>query len=412
MTASVIATIADTSVRYNRLTISGRDHLNDYSANVTNYAIPIETIRLTEAEPGGVSSLTFSIWDPNVEVILAENDWIEFVDITNSRPRFLGFLASFGVRPEGPHRWVDIECVGIEVLLDWMVVPSLTIPAGTYLHSAIQACVANATGVGWPIRAFARDLFGLPSAFSTQALPVGGTGGTLQTDVVLDGASLRSAIEEVTNASGGGVVVGGGKFNATSSTGQLVTIDFTSGLRVIPTYLSNGIMRTYVPSDYDSLALTNTLAGAMAGETTNIKIEVGSVVRGVYVKGANAAGSGLVSDGSGIVGPTRYINDATSDTGTKRDNIAGAYLYQFSQGVRGSESLTLTAAEVAAGNYRPGATIVYGADAQTYSASTTFVIMDIAKTFSGVTEYWTLSYGSPPRSAIKQMRRLTRAVRS
>jgi hypothetical protein len=410
VSTAVIATqLTDRAVRYKRLNIGGTDYLNDYFVGGTQYGIARESISLTEEGPDGVSSLAFSIWDPLVQVVIASNDWVEFWDITRDRPLFSGFLQSFEVEPVGPSRWVHVECVGIEVLLDWMVVPALTIPTGTEIAAAFQSCVANATGVGWLIRAGSSpDTARVP--YSTQALPVASVpNASLQSDIVLEGESLRNALEKC----GGAAETSAITYQATAISGFLFTIDFYSGLRAIPTYDSSGVNVPYPPTDYATLAFTDTLAGTYATHDLSIKVEASGVVHAVYVKGANAAGSGLVSDGSGLPGPVSFISDDTSNTADKRNIIAGDYLYTFAEQFRGSATLAPITTAQQAGNYHPGGLVSFGIDAQVFGTAASFTIMSIRKTFvGGDRENWVIAFGGYAPSAVKQIRRLTRDTRN
>lgn len=413
MLPALIATqLTDRGARARRLNIGGLDVLKPYGSTwTTQYHVPIESIALTEEGAGAVSSLTFDIEDPRIELPLAEGSDVEFWDITNDRPLFAGFLQAFTPRPDGVNRTIGIRSVGIEVLLDWMLVPALTIPAGTDQVAAIQSIVANATGVGWPVRAFAFWSIGTGySAVSSQAFPIAvGTDYTLDYDLVLDGDSVRGAIAKVFTSS---VSASGPPKGSLATNGGLVTIDYYGGLRVIPTYLSGGLTAVYLPADYDDLDISNTSSGARAVAGLDMTIDASGIVRAVYVKGGNAAGSGLVSDGSGIPGPVSTISDATSLDGTKRNNIAGDYLLEFSQSPRGQAPLFMSPADLAS-NYRPGGTVTFAADGQTFNDETTFVIASIRKTFLGNgNQNWTVSFGGHKPSAMKQLRRLTRDVRS
>ena len=166
MLGTIATQLTDGTTRYKRLSIGPTEVLVDYGSS--NLSVDMKTIRLTEEGPGGVSSMSFSVWDPDIQLTISIGDHIEFWDVTNDQPLFLGFLASFGIRMAGPHRWVDVECVGIEVLLDWMLVPNLTIPSGTDWAAGLQSLIYNATGVGWPIRANATPP-GVYGSYGSQA---------------------------------------------------------------------------------------------------------------------------------------------------------------------------------------------------------------------------------------------------
>lgn len=412
--AAIATQLTDQTARAYRLNIGGIDFLKPYGASwATQYSVMLETIQLTEEGPGGVSSLSFTIDDPRIEVAMAAGAEVEFWDITrgpSGRPLFLGFLQSFNVRPEGVSRYIDIVCIGIECLLDWMLVPSLTIPTGTDQAEAIQSCVYNASGIGYGIRAFANvTSFGVPIANGTQAAPIGSNGATLGYDIVLAGTSLRGAIDAVIAATGDSAFSGRG--SGANTTGAMATIDFYGGLRLIQTHQSASGLTTYQPTDYDTLSLDGTPTSTFATSALNVNVDASGIVRGVYVNGANAAGSGLISDGSGITGPISYISDSTSTTAATRNAIAGDYLYTFTQPTRGTASLDPTSH--LASNYRPGGRVAFATDAQVFAASTTFVIYSIRKTFlGGGNESWDVDFGGFAGSAVKQIRRLTRDIRS
>ena len=419
MTLGYIDARSGYATRHKTLKIGGTDVLTVYADSTTSYSVPIESISLTEEGPGGVSSLSFSIWDPLVEVTLESAANVEFWDWDNTstiygRPLFLGFLQAISIRPAdgGPGRWLDIDCIGIECLLDWMLVPALTVPAGTRFPAAIQSCVANATGVGWPLRAFS-DNPGDEDARNDQAHPVSGYAPgfpSTQYDVVIDGGSLRNAIADCVTACDTWV----------TGTGAVTSVDFTSGLRVWPTSMGTGteagVITTYLADDYTYLRVENVLApGATHTPASTLKftIDPSGISRAVYIVGGNAAGSGLVSDGSGIVGPVAFVNDSTILTAAKRNAVAAAYLSQFSQGIRGTFTLENTDTGTGTANVRAGGVARFYADSQTFSADISFTIMSIRKTFyAGSHEDWDIAVGGFVGSAVKQLRRNLRDFRN
>jgi hypothetical protein len=411
--AIVGAALTDHSAHPYSLTMNGLDLLTP-PATGRRYVVRIESINLVEEGPGGVSALTYTIEDPLAEFTTEEMAVIRFWDHTRDRPEFTGWMQSFDVVPWATAgRSIAVSCVGLESLLDWMVVPSLTIPAGTTVVAAIQCCVANATGVGWPIRAFATTDDFVHGAFSSQANPIGyNAGTTLGEDVVLDGPSLREAINTVIASGQQGAVPTWGrqpKDYASSS----VTIDFTSGLRVMPNYLVNNILNVTMPTDYSTMTITDTAAATYASTGLDFNIDDGGVARQVYVKGATPAASGLFSDGSGIVGTVAQLNDNTILTLADAASAASDYLFQFATNVRGSFSLDPTATGfVASGNYRAGGMVTFGADSQVVLVPISFMIAAIHKSWAPGSESWAVDFGGFRPSAMKQLRRLTRAVRS
>jgi hypothetical protein len=285
-----------------------------------------------------------------------------------------------------------------------MLVPNLTIPAGTTISAGIQSLVYNATGVGWPVRAFSQAP-GLEDPSSDQAHPVAQiTLGFPYTtyDVTFDGDSLRNACATLIAACASWDQLAGGQ----------VSMDFYSGLRLFPAYISTtqGIMRLYDPLDYDHLNIDWVID--IPG-TLDMDVTSAEVIRAVYILGSNAVGSGLVSDGSGIVGPVSYLNDSTSNTTAKRNAIGTDYLKQFSQSVRGTLTIDLVAAGTLTDNVRPGTYVSFEINAQIFAEVVLFTIYSISRTFLvGGKEAWSVAFGGHVKSAAKQVRRLARATRS
>jgi hypothetical protein len=411
--AAVLAVaIADLTAPAKSLRMDGVDLLPTVS-KTSQFTVPIETISLTEEGPGGVSSLDFTIADPLAEFTMQEMAVVTFWDHTDNRPLFQGWMESFGVDPWAAQgRNITVHCVGVESLLDWMLVPSLTIPVNTPVHTAYQACVANATGVGWPIRAVAYDSSGFRGETSTQQYPIGYYPNILAQDVVLAGTSLREALNQVTIAASS---PSSGVYFAPPGDAQSAsaTIDFTSGLRVTPTYLTFNILNVAQPSDYSTLTIQDTTAGTYASTGLNFAVDTGGVIREVYVTGASPAASGLFTDGSGITGPVAQLNDSTITTLLGANLAASDYLFQFATSVRGSFTLDPTPVGfIASGNYRAGAAVTIKADSQVVLADLTFIIAAIHKSWQPGAESWAVDFGGFRPSAMKQIRRLTRGIRS
>lgn len=408
--AGVIATqLTDQSSVAYRLTLDGLDFLERGGA----FGVPIESIRVVEEGPGGVSSMSFVINDPDVEATFTTTAWVEFWDVTNDRPLFAGWVQNIAIRPTAVGRTIVVDCVGIEAVLDWMTVPYLQIFTDTHLAAGVQAIIANATGVNVPLRALSQ-----PSGsedYGSQEYPIAGaTAGFPATEyeVIIEGQSVREAIAQLVIACNTWET-GGGAY---------LSIDFYSGVRL---YIGdpgtgNGILFAIAPSDFDALHYEMS-GGIQRATVVDFSINPGGVVRGVYIQGGiprttgyDPIGSGLVSDGSGIPGPVAFISDDTSTTDAIRDTIGQDYLGQQSQSVRGSLRFEpVDASELAFYNYRPGGRLTYEPDAQVMGELTFFTIFSISKSWRPVgVEDWTVSFGGFAPSATKQTRRLTRTTRS
>lgn len=407
----IIATqLTDQSVRYWRLTIAGLDMTGVGSAY--RYRVRRQSIALEENGPGGVSALHFTIADPLLQCTLVEGDPVEFWDITLDRPNFLGFLQNVAVVKTAVGRELEITCIGIEALLDWMVMTPLTIPAGTETTAAFQACYYNATGVGWSIRAFGSsagtDIFG------TQEAPIQmtGVGFGLGYDVVFTGGeSLRQALIDV----GAAHIVG----NLSNDPTPAPTIDFYSGLRV------HYMATTSVPNhfvmvqsiDMDDLLVEDTMVptpGRLQSNGVDLNLDFGGVVRGVYIIGANAAGSGLVSDGTGIPGPVHSLADDSSTTADIRNRLGASYLAQFSESARiTTRFLPIEPTWLVSKNVRPGSVVRFYPDGQTWQEQTLYSVLSIRKTWPvDDLENWSVGVGGFAPSAVRASRRRTRDVRS
>ncbi len=424
--SGVIATqLTDHATRYKTLKVDGLDVLTPYPGWATSYGVMMETLQVTEEGPGGVSSMHFTIWDPRIQLAISTSALVEFWDLSHTpatlpagavgRPLFLGFIQNINLRPEGPGRYIDIDCIGVEAVLDWMVVPTYTIPDGTGQAAAVQSLVYNATGIGFPLRASSSSV----ATFGDQPTPVSADtiGLSLQYDVVVaDGSSLRQAIADVFAACDSGMAGVG------LMSGAFATVDFYGGLRTIEAFVSindlfvpAGVVGVYEPADYATgLQSINTMAGQYQTSSMDFSIDVSGSVRGVYIRGANAAGSGLVSDGSGAIGPISYLSDDTSTTAAIRNAIAVDYLSRFALSIRGSFTYDDVATAVLDKGPRPPSYWYFGPDGQTFNETIALPIASISKTFyaGGVKERWTVAVGGLPPSMVKQTRRLTRDVRS
>jgi len=201
---AVIATqLTDQSLRPWTLTVGGVDVLG---LNGSSYGVPIESVEVVEQGPNGVSSMHFRIWDPAKEVNLREMDEVEFwqqqgIDL----PFFAGFVQEWTLTTRGVGRYIDVECIGIEAVLDWMIIPVETVvPVDTVVFRAVLALVGRATGVGVQIRAFSECPDEVTNKESSQAFPVAGMGvggltpATLASTVTIaEGSSLREALVTV-----------------------------------------------------------------------------------------------------------------------------------------------------------------------------------------------------------------------
>lgn len=408
--AAVIATqLTDQSTILYRLTLDGVDFLDRGSG----FGVSIESIRLDENGPGGVSSLAFTINDPLIEATFTSTAVVEFWDVANDRPEFLGFIQSVAVSPTAVGRVFHVTCVGIEALLDWMMVPYLQVFAGTVLASAIQAIIANATGVSWPIRAFATTA-AEAAGVGNQERPIAGYDGTspvVTYEVELEGQTVREAIRLVTEAAG--------TWYGTNA-GPQFTIDFYSGLRVGSIHLTDGQWNGALGSDLSGLLIGTVSVVAISPSSLKIDLRPSDVTRAVYIKGGvprttgyDPVGSGLIGDGSGIPGQVAYVIDDTVLTDEVRNYVGVSYLGAFSMESRGTMTVEAGLADyIDTREVRPGQTVAFDPDSQIFADYTDFVIFSISKTFYPGGQKWDVAFGGFQRAVAPQTRRLTRDTRS
>lgn len=398
-TSALIATqLTDRSSRTNTLTIGTLGEVLG-PTSTTTYRTPIESIVVTEEGPGGVSALDFDIVDPSKAVTLTEGANVEFWDVTNSRPLFAGFVMSWTVKPEAIGRRFEVRCVGVEAVLDWMVVPALTIAAGTRAHAAVQRIVGNAYGVGVQLRCLVDELSGFygSQTFPTAALENVSAGTTTIEAVTLDGETVREALRKVLD----NALLDNSFTESTENVRAVATVDFWRGLRV---WLADD-----KPSDYAN-ATVNESGSSSSVSVLEHEVDAGGVARQVNVQGGNAAGSGVIGGGSGIPGPIAALSDSSITTAAGKVGAGTAYLSRESSSVRGR--LTIHEFAIPTTNVRAGSKVTVTSTPLGLS-SATYVISQIRKTFSpGGRQAWAVTYGGLRPSVVRQFRRWTRTIRS
>lgn len=389
--AVVAAALTDHSARAWSLTVGGLEMITAGATAGQRSGTLLETVKVKEAMRGRVSSMTFLVDDPPVSIAIAEGSIVRLHDVTRDVPVFLGFVQTVTGRTVGLGRTLEISAVGVEVALDWLLIPSATIPVGTKLDDAVQILVAAAIGIGFPLRAFSQG-FIAPS----QAFPVGNlTAGIVTTyAVTITGQTLRQALYALAAA----INVGG--VNQAD-----FTVDFYGGLRAGP------ILPYWNFSDWTVIALTvDGTATPKIGADLEHVADYSAAVHQVYVVGANANGSGIVSDGSGILGPVETLSDSSSDSATKRDQIGQTYLAQRTAAIRGEVTLEHERNVGSAGAEIHTGTILRLTDASLAVAAQDYLIGAIDKTFTAAGEIWRVTYGGHPPSAVGTLRKITRSL--
>lgn len=397
-TALIATQLTDRTTRAYTLTVGGVEVLGAFAG--APYLVPIESIDIDESGPGGASGMDFDIWDPSLLVTVEEAEEVRFHDVTNDIALFRGFVQSWssaGVIG----RVIHVKCIGIEAVLDW-VVSSVTIPAGTPIADGVASLWYNATGIGVPL-----NVSWANSTNGTADNPVGDlTASTTPftyvytaSAVTISAVTLREAIQQLLAVAKVSRASDGTEVDYSDPT--YCTVDFRGGLRLW------GTSGTGIPGGYANLTVTDATSGT-AATILEHETDATGIVRGVWVTGANAAGTGLVPDGSGKPGLIATItSDAT--TAAARDRAGDAYLADKSIGVRGRLSIERFSptTEIHAGSKVTITNTAVGLSSQSYT------IFSVRKSFqAGGTQTWDVSYGGLQPSAMRLTRRYTRTTRS
>jgi hypothetical protein len=386
-------------------TVSGAHPTTPYSLNVgglnvllppttggNRSGVPIESIRVSEAGPNGVSSMTFRIEDPQIAITMFDGLDVRFHNHTLDVPVFLGFVQSFDQVPDfgNQGRSFIVTAVGIEAVLDWAKTTAAVTYANTPgLGQTVQAIVASCVGLG-PIRDGDNNL-----PFGNQAYPVAASFiGPLAAFTVPSGTTAREAIR-MAIAAYYTIWVG----DPSSAIEWAFTVDFYYGLRLWQT----SPLGLEVPADFVTETVVDTAASTTNSADLKYAWDAIGAVRGVVVVGTGI--SLYVTDGTGKMGPIASLSDTTITTAAQAQSAAAAYLTGFVATIRGSYSQT---DRVPVRTTHPGGRVTI-TDAAVGLSSNSFRVMQIDKTFNGSTrENWTVTFGGLPPSGATLLRRLTR----
>lgn len=384
--------------------IDGNDYALVSGTAGHRVGIPLGSVELDLEGPGGVSSASFDITDPDRTITIREGARVVFMDQARGVPRFSGWVQSWNVVPLGISRRVHIEAQGREAALDWAFIPgTLTIAQGTPVDEAMLACAGVAIyPPGVELRAIAsvteeadaRDGTGIGSFFTF--------GDTLQAAAIVSDTSLRDALNQVAAVSGYANLAGTVIYPT-----YRITVDFWGYLRVWKD----------TPPDWADVTTRSGFGSASpAPADPQFLNDAAGASHAVYVVGGNAAGTGLVVDGTGISGPIARINDSTITTAEGKQAAAFQYMNQRSGIQRAPLRLEdfIPAGSPGVAHPRPGAKVSIR-DAQLGVDPAASYLMDgitIAFTAGGDAEQWEISAGGRRPSAVNYIRRLTRGVKS
>lgn len=370
------------------------------------YGVPTDSIEVVEAGSGGVSSLRFTIDDPSLVITVLGNEEVVLWDFTRDAPMFGGYVDSFTVTVDFGQqgRSYEVLCSGYETLLDTCAVGGLVINFATANRDGVSGGAIQETEMIQTLAGFTPLSHGTTSTATetpTQALPVQHRDAVVPYATIVDfsGMSVRAgwqAYLAVAQSANGAVDPGPG-FNiqgdapADRINDYWMTVDFYKGLRFAayaPAHTGAPVSKWF--SDYTTLTLTDTPTGTPAEDLDYSEDHSPSaIVNGVYVKGGNAAGSGMVSNGQ-IPRREVMISDSGILTGQAKLGRATQIINAKSAPAgRGTFSMT---------SYTPVATIHPGSplsitDARLSGQLTHAIITEIRKTLnSGLTQNWTITY--------------------
>lgn len=398
--AAIVGTaLTDQSAHPFSLLVGGVDVIKEPGGS--GFGVPVESVRVSEAGPGGVSSIEFQIDDPFKEVTIPDGS--EVVFWKGDSCLFRGWVDQMNAQPDfgGIGRTWSVQGIGIEAILDWTICKAMTAPFDTsnprFPWVVSFLCSLFAPQLKAPMSGPTGDP---PAPYTNNGsfdYPIGSmlpvfhpiTSPSLPTIT----GTLRQAIEAYAQQCYR-------QTNPPTGVPFLATVDFYWGMRVWEDAITNQ------PDDYTTLTITDTYAGANVADTLRYENEPGSDYHGAYVEGTGIAG--FYGDGSGIYGRTGLIQDtAITDDASARERVA-TFIAQQAIPARGSFQLN---------DWTPPTTVHAGSLVSITDAATgiaqNFRIMQIDKTWNNSgRENWTISFGGLQRSAMRRMRNLTRTTRT
>lgn len=347
---------------------------------------PIKSISVREAGPGDVSSMSFTVNDPMGTWALGPGR-VEFWDLANSVPHFVGTVERYAVSPHGVGRDITVSCKGIEAVLD----DTQTVRAYTAVGAAdinidkeVQAVVSAA-----PPRV--NTVTGSSDTGSaTQGIGRCRDGGAAAVTTGLGNAAaiystLRSAILAI--------LAGAAWQEASGRVHQpffYVTVDWFNQLR----------MWTEVggqPSDYSTLTVTDTYGSALVATDLAFETQVDGVTE-VYVTG----GASDIPVSAGAVYPGRMATTAASYiSGDGSGAQAAGEDYLGTQNAEEHGTFRLEDMATAPANVHAGGLLAL-TDA-TAGISGTYRIRSITKTYTGTRQTWAVEFGGELDSLVTRL---------
>lgn len=353
------------------------------------YGVSIDSVSVKLQGPGGVSSMTFTLDDPQSVLAPTDGMAVRFRSLTFDTPLFTGYVESFDGTPDFGQQgrsW-QITATGVETLLDWLVLGSdYTWSSGASFAPAIQALLASCVG-HHELRAFTgTDDWGLPDQPIARFQSVTNSGPDL---LIRAGTTLRNGINLLLTNSN----------IASLYLGAFVTVDHHMGLRAWP------IVAALTMPNGDGSAAIGT-GSAFANDLT-YTVDTTALIRNVVI--ANASGTWTGSDGSGKPGRSVVISDATITTAAQAAATISTTLARNTTGIRGTFGLFDWGGFFGADDLMRKLLLTDG----NVGATGTYLMAQLALTFpGGTTERVGVTFGGLPASAALLLRRLTRSTLS
>jgi hypothetical protein len=275
------------------------------------------------------------------------------------------------------------------------------------MRTGIQAIAGNVYGVGEPLNVNSN----VQSNVTTPVDII--TEQASYAVVIADGTTLRDALGQLFDSAGEGLSFGidsGGGGGSRLTRRPIFWGDMYGGLRVIyDTSVSIGL------GDYATITVTGSTSGTTSAGL-QYRFDATGVPHQVVITGANAAGSGIVTDGTGLPGPIAQLTDTTSDTDLKKRSIGWGYLAELTSVIRGSlrlEAFTPTLSASGGLNQQRAGGWITITDGQIGLTTQKFRIYQIVKRFNASgTEEWDVTFGGRPPSLMRSVRKPTRSTLS
>jgi hypothetical protein len=366
------------------------------------YGVDPASIEIVEAAPGDVSSCHFVIDDTLSAISVAGGEFVVVWDLGFDVPLFAGWIDTYEATTFGLGRSIAIACVGVETVIDWMYVPTFTIPAGTDILPGLQQVAAAALGVG-----FALNTAGSNGGTSTIASPIAcGAGGTSVDPFVVPAGTLRQALAAWGNA----WLNQNAFFGLTGTAGYVASVDYYGGLRVVQDYTALAPPLRYWQ---DSAPITVTTAADPRPSGTRYRVGAAAARAAIASNGAGALTP--VSDGSGIPGAFVTVSSTTATTVDRRTSLGASALAAQGPTLSGETTIAMTRAlcatkGVGSSSARRGVgSALTLTDAAVGASALATIARKITKTFADSgEETWTIAYGGALRqSGTALIRKLT-----